>query len=103
MIAIASFIIAAFAGALGGNLLALSLTDLDLGLLRNSIAGAVGGICGGAILHALMPTLAVMSAGGIDVAVIAGQVVGGCAGGVVAMRLGGVVKHLMGAKARHSG
>src|SRR5207248_6336367 len=82
MIAIASLIIAAFAGALGGNLLTLSLTDLDLGLLRNSIAGAVGGICGGAILHALMPTLAVMSAGGIDVAVIAGQVVGGCAGGV---------------------
>ena len=47
--------------------------------------------------------LAVMSAGGIDVAVIAGQVVGGCAGGVVAMRLGGLVKHLMGAKARHKG
>jgi len=103
MIGIASLILAAFAGALGGNILALSLKDVDLGILRNSIAGVVGGVVGGEILHTLMPSLAVMSAGRINIAVIAGQIVGGCAGGVVAMRLAGVIKHVMAARARHIG
>lgn len=40
-------------GAVGGNISGAALKDMSLGTLGNTIAGAVGGVAGNYILHAV--------------------------------------------------
>jgi len=94
--AIINFIIQLLAGAGGGHGLAKALKQFDLGPLGNTIAGALGGLGGGAWLG---PLIAGMSgdagAGamqGLDVGMVAGDVVGGGIGGAVLTLVAGLVR-----------
>ena len=45
-----NLIIQLVAGAIGGNVAGNALKDYDLGMLGNSISGAIGGVAGGTVL-----------------------------------------------------
>ena len=53
-----NLIIQLVAGAIGGNAAGNALKDYDLGMLGNSISGAIGGVAGGTVSQSLIPMLA---------------------------------------------
>ncbi|GGC90896.1 hypothetical protein [Chelatococcus reniformis] len=80
-------------GAAGGNAIGSALKNLNLGPLGNTIAGAVGGGVLGQLLQGLLPAL--QGAGGMDIASIAGNLVGGgVTGAIVTAVVGLIVKRL---------
>ena len=64
-----------FAGAIGGNAAGAALKDYGLGMLGNTITGAIGGGVVGQALLALLPVLA-GGAGGLDFGALLGQIAG---------------------------
>jgi hypothetical protein len=83
-----------FAGAIGGNAAGAALKDYGLGMLGNTITGAIGGGVVGQALLALLPVLA-GGAGGLDFAALLGQIAGGGAGGAILTIVAGFVKSAM--------
>jgi hypothetical protein len=61
-----NLIVQLLAGAIGGNAAGAALKDYGLGMLGNTITGAIGGGVLGQVLQALLPALA-GGAGGLDV------------------------------------
>jgi hypothetical protein len=92
-----NLIIQLIAGAAGGNAIGSAQKNLDLGMLGNTIAGALGGAGGGTLLTALLPMLA-GSGGGVDIGAILGQAVGGGAAGAIVTAVVGLIKNAMAAK-----
>lgn len=91
-----NLIIQLIAGALGGNAAGAVLKNLNLGTLGNSIAGILGGGLGGQILAMLGgagATAATM--GGTDMASIITSLASGGVGGGALMAIIGVVKNMM--------
>ena len=60
-----NLIVQLLAGAIGGNAAGAALKDYGLGMLGNTITGAIGGGVLGQVLQALLPALA-GSASGLD-------------------------------------
>ena len=89
-----NLIIQLVAGALGGNAAGAMLKNLDLGVPGNSIAGLIGGGVGGQILVMLGGAGAAAAAGGMDVMSIVSSLVSGGIGGGVLMAIVGVVKNM---------
>lgn len=54
-------------------------------------AGAIGGVGGGQLLQALVPALAGVAGGVLDMGSIVGQLVGGGAGGAILTVIAGLV------------
>ena len=79
------------AGAVGGNAGGAVMKDSCLGGLGNTIAGAVGGIGGGSILGMIIPALANVAGGGINVGNIAASGVGG----IILQIIAGLIKSQM--------
>jgi uncharacterized membrane protein YeaQ/YmgE (transglycosylase-associated protein family) len=80
-------IILLIAGIIGGNAAGRSLPKYDLGVIGNTIAGAIGGVVGGQILQPVI----VFVGGGPMVA----QLLGSCASGVILTIVVGVFKRRM--------
>jgi hypothetical protein len=95
---IVNLIIQLVAGVLGGNAAGASLKDYNLGAVGNTIAGAIGGVGGGQILQTLIPAMAGVAGGDLDVGSIVGQLVGGGASGAVLTLIAGAVKNMMAGK-----
>ena len=91
---IINIIIQLIAGAVGGNAAGTGLKDYNLGMLGNTIAGALGGIGGGQILTALLPMLA-GTAANVDIGAIIGQAVGGGVAGAIVTVIVGLIKNTM--------
>ncbi len=68
-------------GLIGGGASGKAIKDADLGNVGNLIAGAVGGVGGGALLNSLVGLGG--AAGGVDFAALAGQLVGGGVAGAI--------------------
>ena len=91
-----NLIIQLIAGALGGNAAGAVLKNLNLGTLGNSIAGILGGFGGGQILGMLGGAGATAAAaGGTDMGSIIASLASGGVGGGVLMAIIGVVKNAM--------
>ena len=90
---IINLIIQLVAGIIGGNGVGAYLKECSLGGTYNAIAGAIGGVGLGQMLQAIFPALA--GAGGVDVASIIGQLIGGGAGGAILTVLAGLVRNTM--------
>jgi len=84
-----NLIIQLLAGAIGGNAAGAAFKDYGLGMLGNTIAGAIGGGIMGQVLQALLPAL---SGGALDIGALFGQIVGGGAGGAVLTVIASLVK-----------
>ncbi|WP_334128829.1 hypothetical protein [Sneathiella sp.] len=81
-------------GLVGGGISGKAVKAADLGNIGNLIAGAVGGLGGGALLNQVMEGGAAMggaSMGGIDIAALAGQFVGGGVGGAILQIIVGLI------------
>ncbi len=85
-------------GAVGGFGGGKAVKGADMGQIGNLIAGAVGGVGGGQLLGGLMGSGAAAAAGGgLDIASMAGNLVGGgVAGLVVQVVVGLVLKKMRG-------
>lgn len=79
------------AGAVGGNVGGAAMKDSSLGGLGNTIAGAVGGVGAGSILGALIPAIANVAGGGLNIGNIAASGVGG----IVIQIIAGLIKAQM--------
>jgi hypothetical protein len=84
-------------GAIGGHAVGRASNKVDLGPIGNTISGALGGGIGGQILNAVLPSLmgaatAVAPDQGFDVAVWAGQAVGGGVTGAIVTAVVGLIK-----------
>jgi hypothetical protein len=90
-----NLVIQLISGVVGGNAVGAALKDYNLGSLGNTIAGALGGVGGGQLLLAAMPTIAGASGGIFDVGAIIGQIVGGGAGGAILTVLAGLLKNMV--------
>ena len=91
-----NLIIQLVAGALGGNAAGMALKNLNLGTLGNSIAGIVGGGLGGQILGMLGGAgAAAATTGGTDMGAIIASLASGGVGGGVLMAIVGAVKNMM--------
>jgi len=93
---IINFIIQLLAGAGGGHILAKAAKQFDLGPLGNTIAGAIGGLGGGAWLGPLIA--GAKGAGamqGLDIGMVAGDIVGGGIGGAVLTLIVGLIRKAM--------
>jgi uncharacterized membrane protein YeaQ/YmgE (transglycosylase-associated protein family) len=77
------------AGALGGNAVAKTAPKFDMGMLGNTIAGAVGGGVLGQIVAAVLPTLL---SGDLSVGGIVASLVSGGAGGAIVTALIGALR-----------
>jgi hypothetical protein len=96
---IATLIINLISGAAGGNVAGSLLKDKSLGNLWNSIAGAIGGVGGGALLQALLPAIGAIAQGGsLDVGSLIGQIAGGGVGGGVLMIIVSLIKSALAKK-----
>jgi hypothetical protein len=82
------------AGAIGGNVAGTALKDYSLGMLGNTITGAIGGGILGQVLQALLPSLA-GGTGELDIGALLGQIAGGGTGGVILTVIAGIVKSAM--------
>jgi hypothetical protein len=91
---IINLIIQLIAGAIGGNAAGATMEKANLGTAGNTIAGALGGLGGGQLLSALIPALA-GSAGGVDLASLAGQLVGGGVSGAIVTVIVGLIMNAM--------
>ena len=87
-------IIQIIAGAIGGNAVGASSTDVSSGTLGNTIAGAIGGVGGGQLLSALIPMMAGVG-NKVDIGTIVGQAVGGGVAGAIVAAIVGVIKNKM--------
>ena len=96
---IINLIIQLIAGAIGGNAAGATMEKANLGTAGNTIAGALGGLGGGQLLSALIPALA-GSAGGVDLASLAGQLVGGGVSGAIVTVIVGMIMNAMKSAAR---
>lgn len=85
-------IIQLISGIVGGNLAGMSMKNLSLGTLGNSVAGLVGGGVGGQILTQV---LGIGAGGGMDMASIATQIGGGGVGGAIVLAVVGMIKKAM--------
>jgi hypothetical protein len=99
---IIGFIIQIVAGAIGGNAAGAGVKKYSLGTAGNSIAGAVGGLILAQVLAAIgigepgmATTEGAPAAGGLDVAALISQVVGGGAGGAILTLIAGAIKDRM--------
>ncbi len=91
-----NLIIQLIAGALGGNAAGAMLKNLNLGTLGNSIAGILGGGLGGQILGMLGGAgAAAATTGGTDISSIIGSLASGGVGNGVLMAIIGVIKNAM--------
>jgi hypothetical protein len=91
-----NLIIQLLGGAAGGAGVGKSSRTLDLGPVANAIIGALGGAGGGSILTALIPALGGAAAnGGFDIAVLAGQLVGGGVSGAVVTAIVGLIRNAL--------
>lgn len=91
---ITTLIIQLVGGAIGGNGAGAALKNLSLGTTGNSIVGIIGGLLGGQLL----PMLGLgggEAAGGLDIASIVTNLVGGGVGGGVLLAIVGAVKKAM--------
>jgi hypothetical protein len=100
MSVISDLLVQAVAGAIGGHAVGRASKNVDLGPIGNTISGALGGGIGGQLLSALIPALAGAASnagGGFDIAVLAGQAVGGgVTGAIVTAAVGLIKKRLVG-------
>lgn len=80
-------VIGVIAGAITGNIPGRVATDLDIGILGNSITGALGGLIGQRMIGALA-----LGAGGPDLYSLAAAVITGAFGGGVLAALAGMVR-----------
>ncbi|MEO5807325.1 hypothetical protein [Devosia sp.] len=103
MEAILPLIVQLIAGGAGGNVIAQLIKKVDLGPVGNSIAGAIGGLAG-TWLATKIPGLSGLvsgmgatgaTAGGIDVAALAGQGVTGLISGGILTAIAGFIKSSM--------
>jgi hypothetical protein len=91
-----NLIIQLLSGAAGGTGVAKASKTLDLGPIGNAIVGALGGAGGGSILSSLVPALAGTAAnGGFDIAVLAGQLVGGGVSGAIVTAIVGLIRNAL--------
>jgi len=86
-----TLIVQLVAGAIGGNAAGAALKDYGLGMLGNTITGAIGGGLFGQLLQALLAG----GSGGLDIGALLGQIAGGGVGGAVLTVIAGVVKSAM--------
>jgi hypothetical protein len=86
-----NLIIQIVSGAIGGNVAGTSGKNIDLGLLGNTLTGAVGGGVGGQILSALVPMLA--NSATADIGSLIGQAAGGGVAGAVLTAIIGAIKN----------
>lgn len=99
---IVPILVQSMAGAAGGNVIGQMIGRLDLGLIGNSAAGAIGGLAA-TWLASKIPGLdglvgmAGMAAptGGLDGGALAGQAVTGLIGGGVFSAIAGTIKSSM--------
>lgn len=92
---IINLIIQLVAGAAGGAGVGRTAKNLDLGPLGNSIAGALGGVGGGSILSIIPALAGAANSGGFDIAVLAGQIVGGGVSGAVVTAIVGLIRNAL--------
>lgn len=86
-------IIGGVVGGVGGG---KAVPNSDMGNIGNAIAGALGGIGGGQLLGSLLG-LGSAAAGGMDIAAMAGNLVGGGISGlIVQVVVGMILKKLRG-------
>lgn len=78
-------------GAIGGVGGGKAVSGGSMGGIGNLIAGAVGGVGGGQLLGGLMNSGAEAAAGGLDIASIASNLVGGGVAGMVVQIVAGIV------------
>jgi len=90
--ALINLIVQILAGVAGGNAAGSTIKNLDLGVLGNSVAGAIGGGVGGQLLQILVPMLA---GGSNDIGALLGTIVGGGASGAVLTAIVALVKNAM--------
>jgi hypothetical protein len=97
-----NLIIQLLSGAAGGTSVAKASKSLDLGPIANAIIGALGGAGGGTILSSLVPALAgaANAGGGFDIAVLAGQLVGGGVSGAIVTAIVGLIRNALVQKQR---
>ncbi len=86
-------IIQLVAGLIGGTSLGTALKGLSLGPIGNALAGLVGGGVLGQILQAVLTGSAGVDSGGVDLASVATNLIGGGAGGALLTALAGLVKN----------
>lgn len=96
---IVPILIQVVAGGAGGNVIAQLLKSTDLGLVGNSIVGAVGGVAATG-LAGLVPGLdalvgATGAIGGLDLGALAGQGATALAGGGLLTLIVGMAKSAM--------
>jgi hypothetical protein len=91
---IINLIIQFIAGAVGGNAAGAASKDISLGMLGNTIAGAVGGVGGGQLLSALIPMMA-GAGNNVDIGALASQAVGGGVAGAIVAGVVGLIKNKM--------
>ncbi len=84
------------AGAIGGNGLASVAKNLDLGVLGNSLVGAIGGAAGTSFLGIVIPALE--NVGHVDIATLAGQAVGGGVLGAVLTAIVAAIRNVSAGK-----
>jgi hypothetical protein len=90
---IGGLVIQLSAGGIGANIAGEFLRKYDLGTLRNTITGIIGGTVGGQIVGALVGGSAVgVPGGGLDIGSIAGQIISGGLGGSVLLVIIGLVR-----------
>jgi hypothetical protein len=82
------------AGAIGGNAAGAAFKDYGLGMLGNTITGALGGGVIGRALQALLPSLA-GSTSGSDIGALLGQIAEGGAGDAILTVIAGFGKSAM--------
>lgn len=90
-----TLVIQLVAGALGGNAAGAVLNKLNLGTLGNSVSGLVGGGLGGQILGLMGGAGMGAAAHGMDITSIIASVAVGGAGGGALMAIVGAVKNMM--------
>ena len=89
-----NIIVQLIAGAVGGNAAGSIMKSLSLGTLGNTVAGAAGGVGGGFLLQSLLPGLmGAVESGGVDIAALASQAVGGGVAGLVLTAIIGAIKN----------
>ena len=79
---------------IGGNVVGAAANNVSLGAGGNTAAGAVGGIAGWSSLTSLISMLA-GGANGVDIGVLAGQLVGGGVSGAIVTAIIGVIMNNM--------
>ncbi len=86
---LASILIQAASGALGGNAAGAVAKNVSLGPIGNSITGALGGGLLGPLLGSLLGLGGTAAASGLDVnAIVQGFATGGVSGALTALALG---------------